>query len=119
MSFTGFGYWRACPEDACIAWGARAILNRGTIDLLYDRQSWNGVAKENVTIRKGFSKLINQALPAVRDEVERLCSLGLMRGDKAAEFVLFESSGENGIRIVGNTNGSCGYLYLVAYPYEG
>ena len=70
--YTGFGYWKACPTDVSIAWGARAIYSRGTIDLLYDRQSWNGTDKDDSKVRRALGKRIDSQLPALADEVLRL-----------------------------------------------
>jgi len=49
-------------------------------------------------------------------QIKRLSNSGLMRSEEANEFVLYE---DGDVAIVGNTNASHGYLYLVAFlkPY--
>jgi hypothetical protein len=44
---------------------------------------------------------------------EALLKAGDMCTDVEGRFTLID---EQGVRIIGNTNGSCGYLYLIAYP---
>ena len=52
-----FGLWGECPDDAPVAWGARAISDSGCgFSLLPDRQSWAG-PKELVD---AFSRVLNQ-----------------------------------------------------------
>jgi hypothetical protein len=109
--YTGFGYWRACPPFVAIAWGARAILNRGTLDIPWDRQDWNGTGKDDKLVRKSFAKLLNRCLPRFEDEVLRLHKEGKLRSDEAEEFTFTHA----GVKFTFNTNGSCGYLYVLAH----
>jgi len=52
-----FGLWNECPDDAPVAWGARAISDSGCgFSLLHDRQSWAG-PKDLID---AFSKVLNQ-----------------------------------------------------------
>ena len=106
----GYGYWKALPEGCKLAWGARAITDRtSTFELLHDRQSFLGSGYE----RDQFAETLNKVvLPAVRNEVKLLRTMGEMLSYEEGEFVLYS---DNGVTVVGNTNGSCGYLYLLAY----
>lgn len=112
--YNGFGYWIACPYPVRIAWGARAILEQdGTFSLVYDRVDWNGVDSNSARTRKQFADLINGALPDIRNAVRSFVDAGTMQADEECEFVLFENEK---LKVIGNTNGSYGYLYLVAFP---
>jgi len=116
MPYTGFGLWVSCPEGVEIAWGARAILSAGNIDIPYDRTTWNGTLVESRRARKALADLINLAFPTIRETVHELCLMGKMRQDEEREFVLVD---EDKLKVVANTNGSYGYLYLVAFkPVE-
>jgi len=50
-----FGLWNECPEDAKVAWGARAIADSGAVSMLPDRQTGYGDAE----LRKAFSERLN------------------------------------------------------------
>jgi len=64
-----FGLWNECPEDAPVAWGARAIADQGCgFSLLPDRQTWAG-PKE---LRAAFKKALDGALPRAIEEAKRL-----------------------------------------------
>jgi len=126
-----FGYNAGLPLDAAFAWGARAIIERGTISLLPDRQSWypqvqhpaneltlyqeNELERLRLQLDRGPAPgsassggLISQA----RREAERLLRLHVMRPDERREFWLAES---DLVVILGNTNASRGYLYIAAF----
>lgn len=111
--YMGFGYWKACPPYVAIAWGARAIFNRGELDLLYDRQDWNGTGKDDKKVRNAFTRLVNACLPEFRREVKALWEKGELKRDVDKEFTYDVGH----VRFVFNTNGSCGYLYIVAFMY--
>lgn len=114
--FTGFGYWRGCPINCKLAWGARTILNRdGNIDILYDRTDWNGINKHSLEMKTELANRINLAMSEIRENVKQLVRSGEMRGDTEWEFTLFD---EEMLKVIGNTNGSHGYLYLVAFSPE-
>ena len=104
-----FGYWKACPENVKAAWGARAILNGSRFDLVWDRQTNKG---ERDQVEFLHSKLNGGGLEATRETLKILVQDGSLRSDEAEEFVFYDS---DKLKIVGNTNGSCGYLYLLAY----
>lgn len=109
-----FGLWQECPEDATVAWGARAILRDGFVDLLWDRQSAEG---SDEGTRKVFCERVNKVLPVVRAKVKELCSAWRgMRPNEQEVFVLYE---DDGIVVKGDTRASYGYLYLVAYAKPG
>lgn len=105
-----FGLWASCPENAEVAWGARAILENGTFSLLWDRQSWKGPEEK----RGQFSAMLNNGiLKAVDKKVRELLDKGEMREDEAKEFVLYH---DDKAWVLGNTNASFGYLYMIAFP---
>ena len=64
-----FGLWAECPEDVPVAWGARAIADRGLgFSLLPDRQTWAGPPE----LRKVFQKALNSVLSRANEECKRL-----------------------------------------------
>ncbi|MDH5523067.1 MAG: type IV toxin-antitoxin system YeeU family antitoxin [Desulfobulbaceae bacterium] len=105
-----FGLWNDCPENAKVAWGARAILNNGSIDILWDRQSARTPNKETA---EAFNRVLNkEVLPVVRKRVKELCNSCEMSGSENKLFTLYH---KHGITVYGNTNGSHGYLYLIGF----
>lgn len=111
-----FGLWRECPEDVEVAWGARAIVekNRGhyNVSLLWDRQSWKGSGGER---EKFGSKLNAGILQSSLKKAKKLLRSCEMDTAVAGLHVLHD---KNGVKILGDTSGSCGYLYLIAFPTE-
>jgi len=112
-----FGLWGNCPEDVKVAWGARGIIDGRwpdqRVSLLWDRQSGKGTTEA----RKALTTMLNAGLlQQALDRATSLLKTCDMATNEAQDFTLAEVGG---IRIVGNTNGSCGYLYLIAYPTEG
>lgn len=106
-----FGYWKAYPSDSLAGWGCRAILNGHCVDFVPDRQSWKG---DKVFCRK-LSRLLDgpgNGLDQIRQRVYELKSCGELLDNEEKEYVLVDN---DEIIIIGNTNGSCGYLYLLAY----
>lgn len=82
--------------------GARAIQQgNGDVSLVHDRCDIIGEGD-----RKAFVELLNTKLPAALEEAS------LLRHDKAEEVVLFE---DDEFVILGNTNASYGYVYLVGW----
>lgn len=107
-----FGLWSELKDETKVAWGARGIVKNRTVSLLHDRQSWKGEEDE----RQEFSKVLNSgALPKAIEKAEELLSTGKMRNDKRKLFTLYE---DNECRVVGNTNASYGYLYMLAERKE-
>lgn len=106
-----FGLWNELPEDGVrYAWGARALLERGEMDILYDRQSWMDDDSRDL-MREMAPILNNTVLPKVRRMVKKLCDTGVMETDYEELFELYD---DGNVIVLGNTNGSCGYLYLLA-----
>jgi len=108
-----FGLWAHCPKGAEVAWGARAILHQAKIDLVWDRQSWRG---DNGPGKVAFVKVLETAIEEARREAQRLYyATGELCPDQAQLLVLYDGPG---VKILGNTNASYGYLYLIAFPHE-
>lgn len=103
-----YGLVAEIPDGVAAAWGARAILSYGKVDVLPDRQQ--PVGEEDA--RRRLGTLVNSNFGQVRDEVLRLCNRGLMIGNREQKHVLFEN---DEVIVVGNTNASYGYLYLAAW----
>lgn len=107
-----FGLWSELKDETKVAWGARGIVKNGTVSLLHDRQSWKGDGDD----RQEFSKVLNSgALSKAIEKAEDLLFMGDMRSDKRKLFTLYE---DDQCRVVGNTNASYGYLYLLAERKE-
>jgi hypothetical protein len=99
------------PEEATIAWGARAIYKYHPsaaeimIDLLHDRQSTIGEQTELCALLDWVNET---ALPALKRELSRRAVTG-----ECSETVRVVSS--KGFAIDASPNASYGYLYIVAY----
>jgi hypothetical protein len=98
-------------------WGARAIFkgysDKYNIDLLWDRQSVDGMSDPAIPEDEAFVLWINErALPWLREKVKELA----LSTNEAQDIVLQEFNYE----LRANTNGSCGYLYIGAaeHPVE-
>lgn len=106
------------PPNATVAWGARAILKRGTIDLLHDRQDSCGP----MAAREALAQEMNSGgLDLIRERVQQAWNDGELRGDTENKVVLVDDAiegGDSGIMVEADTRGSCGYLYLVVYKTE-
>jgi len=79
-----FGLWAECPEDVPVAWGARAIADRGCgFSLLPDRQTWAGPEP----LRRAFSKLMNAGplARAVEEAVDSALNAGYRTADLAGQ----------------------------------
>jgi hypothetical protein len=102
--------WGISPErEVGIAWGARAIYKGGSdIDLVWDRMGMQGGTEEQ---RKAFGKFLDKkGLPALK---KLLKSQYLStRDDKSVHLQL------DGWFITANPRGSCGYLYIGAWPVD-
>lgn len=102
-----WGYNAGIPDVETIAWGGRAILRGESIDIVYGSLHGSGEALLN------FRAILDGGLLQMAiAEARRLVRSGQMRGDEAREFVL---AMDQGILVLGNTNASHGYLYLLAY----
>jgi hypothetical protein len=107
-----FIYRRGLPDVAVTAaWGCRAIVNSGgMVDVLPDRQGCFG---DEQAVTELIEQLNTGGLgDRWRAEASRLLVDGTLRGDTGREVELLD---EDGVRVVANTNGSAGYLYVIAY----
>ena len=100
------GWGIKAPEGVATHWGARAIYKAPTgIDLLWDRQSMDGLQAD----REALSKWINKTgLPGLK----KLLKKEYLASDEMRE-VEFR---EGGYVIKANPRSSHGYLYLGAWP---
>jgi hypothetical protein len=104
-----WGLWSELPKGASPAWGARAILKNGKIELLWDRQTMTG----NTVDRMEFGRYLNKrVLLAVHEKIGELYKSGALRGNQDKTHVLYD---DDTCKVVGNTNASCGYIYLLAW----
>ncbi len=111
----------AVPEVAHAAWGARAIVEGTGFGLLHDRQSiWSdddAARQKLIAVLNGpggGDGAIHQAqekVAALR-EAGTICGPNGQGGDTPQEHVLYE---DDAVKMVGNTNGSFGYLYITAW----
>ena len=94
------------PAEAKVSWGARAIYRAPTgIDLLWDRQSMDGLKED----KEPLSKWINETgLPGLK----KILKSDYLAGDEHRE-VEFR---EGGYVIKANPRASHGYLYMGAWP---
>jgi len=110
-----FGYAfaiKAAQQGGCSAiWGARAIATEDPgFGLVPDRISWyaGNEAERSalvLALNKGVLDVCRERFAELKDEhwdIHRV----------AKEYVLYE---DEAIKVVGNTNGSYGYLYLTAF----
>jgi hypothetical protein len=111
MGFTlAFGLSGAIPETAKAAWGCRAIAEHGTVDVLWDRQDFQGEPDAKAALKTWLND--EGAFKGFRERAERLLREHVIRGDHAEQHTLYED--DKGI-VVGNTNESYGYLYVAAW----
>ena len=134
-----FGLWSECPEDTSVAWGARAIVEknhsydpyleytkdgkrrkripknaehrmyRQRVSLLHDRQDWKGEPEERTKLSEELNAgILKQALL----EATRLFH-HFELDTKSDEVVTLVE--RDGIKILANPRGSCGYLYMIAF----
>jgi hypothetical protein len=104
-----FGYHHPAIQDSKAAWGARAIIKNGVLDIVWDRCDRIGTDADFAPMR---AILEGGALARVHRVVKAYYNQGVVRNDKAAEVTLYL---DDTIMIVGNTNGSYGYMYLAAF----
>ena len=102
------------PDDAKVAWGARAIVDtRGgfaTLDLVADRQQYRGEASLIPALQKWLNR---DALPELRHRVGSF-EPELTDGRSHSIIVIDRA----GWRLMASQAGSYGYLYLVAFPFS-
>lgn len=103
-----FGYHAGLPTDATTAWGARGIIQNGTVRFLADRKAWLGEAAD----KERLSTWLDSNFPAIIKRVEDLIATGEIDGREQNDVVLAQDD-EACCRA--NTNASGGYLYVVAF----
>lgn len=98
-------------ENPKAVWGARTITdNSGTIDIVFDRQSSHGPKHET----QRLVGLINANMVTIKENYKKKLNSGAMSMTESNLVELFADT-NNRFYVHGNTNGSCGYLYLVAW----
>ena len=108
-----FGYNTGVVRDLRAAWGARWIVTQdGGVDQLYDRQSAFG---DQDRVEKLFQWLDSGANKRAREIASRMLSEYKISTSEAWPVILHQDSQG---AIVGNTNGSAGYMHVAAYRYE-
>lgn len=103
-----WGYRNGFPDDVTDGWGARGILERGEVDLLRDRQDHFG----DVDKANKFCAVFNLNKEKWRKNVKELCDKGDIDPSKTNHVTIYE---DEDIIVVGNTQGSFGYLYLAGW----
>ena len=104
-----FGYNRGLPAGRTVAWGARLIVTQdGSVDFVHNRQDAVGAAEP----RARLVAHVNGLGPAIRDRISDLLRTGAMSVREAADCTLHA---DDAIVVRANTNGSCGYCYVVVY----
>lgn len=115
-----WGLTHAVPDTARAAWGARAIIEGEGYGLLPDRQSvWAADPESKAALigilngsdNDGAIKASMEAVKILR-RGGHLCGPNGEGGDESEEHLLYYD-GE--VKIVGNTNGSYGYIYIAAW----
>ena len=107
-----FGAVRSIPEGVETAWGARLIWPD---DLLHDRQDLSG---PNADVLKAWLNGVPSGQGALRQALKAASGLGprfALKWDEDRTVTLYED--EDGI-IVGNPQGSYGYLYVAGWLKE-
>jgi hypothetical protein len=109
MTKLDFGYNAGLPDDAKSAWGCRLIVTQnGTTDFLADRTDAFGDTRADL-----FAILERRyPLPRLRADVSAGLKAGRINTRKADEIELYEDAE---VKVLGNTNASAGYFYVVAY----
>lgn len=115
MNDLTYGYNEGLVPGTRAAWGARAIVTQdGTVDLVWNRQSeLSDDPDRNLALHTwldGGTSPLHHALRLA----EKLLNEGVLQIRIAEGHVLY--SDREGA-ILANTNGSGGYLYLVAYRF--
>lgn len=110
MGKLSFGCNDGLPEGVRAAWGARLIVDQGGyIDFVHDRQGHFG---DDADVDPLIAWVNSGAFETAREKAGVLLRSYEMNTRKREEFVLYE---DDLGRIVGNTNGSAGYLYVAAW----
>lgn len=97
------------PTERAIAWGARAIYKcPDDIDLVWDRMGMQGGTEEQ---RKQFADWLNKrGIPALKEQLRKDYLPG-----SSEKFINIHM---DGWFITASPRGSCGYLYIGAFPCD-
>lgn len=106
-----YGATRSLPANVRVAWGARLIF---PADLLWDRQGCAGGEDGCAERSELLAWLSAGAGDAARAEARRLARDGWTSRDDDTRVLYDDGVG----RIVGNPQGSGGYLYVAAWLYS-
>ena len=107
------GFKRAKKEGAKAVWGARALTRGRFIDMVWDRTQFCPLGeggREDVEALKGA--LHDRGLTLALNRASDLLNIFHMNPKQNQEFTLYEN---DVLIVLGNTNASCGYLYLAAW----
>jgi hypothetical protein len=107
----GYGLRDAVPETATAAWGARLIITMdGYVDFVHDRT--DAVGEDGP--RRALLDKLTATVPGAM--LARIIKEKILAGEIDSrverDVVLFD---DDGLKIVANTNASCGYLYVAAF----
>lgn len=107
---TRWGLRAIAPDDARAVWGARTILEAGSFSIVNNRQDIHGITAGDC---KDLAAALNtRILDDCRQVVSNLLRSSQMRGNEREQFELYD---DTYFRVVANTQGSCGYLYVTAW----
>jgi hypothetical protein len=112
MDTLGFGLRNAVPNTAEAAWGARFIIYAdGGVDFVPNRTDVVGTTESKAALLA----LLNEKLPkrALIDIISAKIKAYEISTREPNEVVLFDA---DGLKVVGNSNGSHGYFYVAAFP---
>jgi len=107
-----WGLRNTVPENATVAWGARAILD-GTADYAQILPDRHGFAEDMTAEQRTefLAEMNSGVLPKLQTIIKQYREAGKLRGDQ--ENLL--TTEINGIQFAMNTNASYGYLYISAW----
>jgi len=109
-----WGYSPAVTKEHAAYWGARTIWKGyGPMDIVHDRQSV--LATDKVTADRLVAHLNGGALKKANKRLDELANRWEVSPSEPNEVVLYDDAS---VRIIGNTNGSHGYLYITAQLKE-
>ena len=106
---TRWGLRAIAPDDARAIWGARTILEAGSFSIVSNRQDINGESADCKILADALNTWI---LEKCRQTVSELLRTDQMRASQRNQFELYDGPS---FRVVANTQGSCGYLYVTAW----
>ena len=108
-----FGYNNGLVPGVQAAWGARWIVTQyGGVDQVFDRQDGFGPKDRFLALLDWLNK---GAGKAARDTASRMLADGNISTREAWPVILYQ---DREGAVIGNTNGSAGYMYVAAYRYD-